>query len=147
MTCFLFNHFFDYGFIFCVMIKYKNMGNGFNNWEPESFKYVLFSCTHYSAFRKLFREISHFFAKINEAKTKRNTKMKRNGREKCEIFVKLFFLFAGNPNWTPLCMSSEVRFLAHVSRTIVKRLCNKSNGSHVCSQRSMYYCVFKLTLL
>ena len=24
------------------------------------------------AFRKLFREISHFFAKINEAKTKRN---------------------------------------------------------------------------
>ena len=115
------------------------------------------------AFRKLFREISHFFGKINEAKTKRNfakmrntkifaffaserkAKMNRNGREK--KIVKRFLLFAGNPNWTPLCMSSEVRFLAHVSRTIVKRLCNKSNGSHVCSQRSMYYCVFKLTLL
>ena len=45
------------------------------------------------AFRKLFREISHFFAKINEAKTKRNFRKNakcENLREntKCENFVK-----------------------------------------------------------
>ena len=38
-------------------------------------------------FRKLFREISHFFAKINEAKTKRNAKC-GNIFAKCKNFVK-----------------------------------------------------------
>ena len=38
-----------------------------------------------------------FIAKFSLA-IKQNAKMKRNGREKCEIFVKRFFLFAGNLN-------------------------------------------------
>ena len=68
-------------------------------------------------FRNFFAEILQLFVKIllfhiiffaKKAKiissfaSKQNAKMKRNGREiffreKCEIFAKPFFLFAGNP--------------------------------------------------
>ena len=31
--------------------------------------------------------------------SERNAKMKRNGRDKCEIFAKRLFLFIGKPCW------------------------------------------------
>ena len=42
--------------------------------------------------------ISRKFRIFSQNRLKRNAKMKRNGREKCEIFAKRFFLFAGTPN-------------------------------------------------
>ena len=54
-------------------------------------------------------KIFAFFASERNAKTKRNGRKKKN-REKCEIFAKRFFPFAGmsgNPTFNPNPLSRE----------------------------------------
>ena len=83
--------------LLCRIINFSSF-TLLNVWWRE-FNFTNAKLSHY-----LFAKFSHYlFAKFSLYfyceifASEQNAKMKRNGREKCEIFAKQFFLFTGNP--------------------------------------------------